>query len=789
MITDETLQTLEFDRIRQIAASLAASSLGAERMFALEPLNSAADAERTMTLTGELVALISAADFPIHGLTDIRDALRAASIEGASLAPEQLTQIAASIRTAEQVQSFLQSKRTLAPLLFDLIKTLGPPVKLAKQIEQAISPDGEVLDDASPKLRQLRSDVRRENKALESRMNAVMNKWAEQGVLQDTVVSYREGRLALPVKDEYKNRVQGVIVDSSASGATVFLEPVETLEISNRVRQLGLEERREIHRIMLLLTADVHTQLEVLLGMLELLAELDELYARARLALKWDCSQPQLNDKGVIRILRGRHPLLIERLKGKVVPLSLDVIPPLRAIVVSGPNAGGKTVLLKTVGVFSLMASAGLFVPAAPGTELPFFAAIHADIGDAQSIESDLSTFTAHLARLKTIVTESAKPKLVLVDEIGSSTDPALGAALAQAVLLELTQQQAVSLVTTHHGGLKAFAHETDGMENGSMAFDEQSLVPTYVYRPGVPGSSYALEIAGRVGFPLHILETARGFLGTGVLGLEELVSELSRKIEEYEKLRRQSDVKLHEYAALQNLYNEKTKELKKVQAEVKAKAVAEAEAMIERTGRDMEAAIKQLKQENASKHAIQAARERMISAREEVEKKREEVKKELTPLVPQRERLEVARIGDRAEIEGLEGVARIVGLQKNGEKVEVEIGGVRLWTERKKLFKPREMEKPKTHISTHVSFERPIVGIQLDLRGLYGDEAIPELDSYLASASDQGFKEVTVIHGKGTGALRVKVRDFLNTHPLVKSFRDGGQRGDDFGSTVVVIG
>jgi DNA mismatch repair protein MutS2 len=790
MSSAETLASLEFDRVRRIAASLAASSLGEARLLALAPLPTAAEAEHMAMLTGELVSLLVVADFPLHGLVDVREVLRQASVPGASLDPEALYAVALTARTGDNVRNFLIAHRQQAPLLNEQAKAIANQSKLAAAIEKAIGPDGEILDEASSNLKHLRGESRKEAKALESRMNGILQKWSSQGVLQDAVVSYRDGRLALPVKDEYRHRVQGVIVDTSASGSTVFLEPVETLELSNRIRQLEAEERREIHRILLDLTAQVHRQLDELRAMLDILAGLDELYGRAKLALRWDGVAVALNDNGHVRILRGRHPLLIERLKSKVIPLSFELLPPKRTIVISGPNAGGKTVVLKTVGIFALMASAGLFVPAAPGTELPFFAGVHADIGDAQSIESDLSTFTAHLGRLQRMVNDPAQPKLVLVDEIGASTDPALGAALAQAVLLELTRQGAITLVTTHHGALKAFAHETAGIENGSMAFDEASLEPTYHYRPGVPGSSYALEIAERVGFPAQILETARSFLGTGQLGLEELVSALSRKIEEYEKLRRESDIKLTEYAALQQLYAEKTKELKKAQAEVKAKAIAEAEAMIERTGRDMEAAIKELKKEQASKAAIQAARERIIAAHEEVEQKRAVVKQELAVDEPVRKRVTNPVVGQRVEIEDLNGIATIINLQRNGARVEVEIGGLRMWTDTRKLFEPHASDKQAkpARVDLNIQLDRGHVSMELDLRGKYGDEAIPELDSYLAAAADVGYKQVNIIHGKGTGALRVKVRDFLNSHPLVKSFHDGGRNRDDFGSTIVEL-
>jgi DNA mismatch repair protein MutS2 len=789
MISEETLITLEFDRVRKIAAGLAASNLGVERLGALAPFATATEAEQCMARTGEMLVIISTGDFPIYGLADIREELHHASVAGSSLEAEALLRVAGVASTASQVRVFLNARRTQSPLLLEMTRGLTDLKDLAREIESAIETDGTVRDDASPGLRRIRDAMRQETRTLEGRMHAVLQRWNDHGYLQDSIISYREGRLVLPVKDEMRNRVQGVMVDQSASGATVFMEPVETLELSNRLRQLELEERREIHRILTELTAKVHARLEDLWQALAILSDLDEYYARARLALRWGGVEVALSDRGAVRILRGRHPLLLERLKNQVVPLSLEILPPLRAVVISGPNAGGKTVVLKTVGLFSVMAAAGLFIPAAPGCELPFFTGVHADIGDAQSIESDLSTFTAHLARLQRMVTDESRPKLVLVDEIGSSTDPALGAALAEAVLLDLVKQQALAIVTTHHGALKAFAHETEGIENGSMAFDEKSLMPTYVFRPGLPGSSYALEIAARVGFPQRLLDAARGFIGTGVLGLEELVSDLSRKIEDYEKLRRETDLKLNEYAALQKLYTEKTKELKRVQAEAKAKAVAEADAMIARAGRDMDAAIRDLRKREASKESVKAARETLSAVREEVEKTRAAAEEVLDADKPVRTPLDNARIGDRVEVEAVNGVGTVVAIQKNGKRADVEIGGARLTVDIKKLFRAKEEKREKgPRVAMNITLDTQYVSDQLDLRGKYGDEAIPAVDSYLAAASEARLKAVTLIHGKGTGALRVKVHEFLNTHPLVRSYHDGGREQNDFGSTVVEL-
>jgi len=789
VLSEETLHTLEFDRVRRIAAGLAASALGSEKLAELMPFAEVADAEQCMMRTGQMVSILSATDFPIYGLTDVRAELREASIEGAALDPESLLRIAECASVSVNVRAFLSARKQMGPLLFEMVRDLADLKKVAQQIGSAIEADGTIKDDASPGLKKIRQSIHAETRSLEGKMQGILQKWADRGYLQDAIISYREGRLALPVKDEARNRVQGVIVDQSASGATVFMEPVETLEISNRLRQLELEERREIHHILLNLTALIRSHLDEFWQALSVLAELDECYARARLALRWNGVDVAFSERGSVRILRGRHPLLIERLKDQVVPLTLEMQPPLRTIVISGPNAGGKTVVLKTVGLFSIMAAAGLFIPASPGCELPFFQGIHADIGDAQSIESDLSTFTAHVHRLKRMVEDSSRPKLVLIDEIGSSTDPALGAALAQAVLLELVKQQAITLVSTHHGVLKAFAHETEGVENGSMSFDENSLVPTYTFRPGLPGSSYALEIAERAGFPQMILDTARGFAGSGMLGLEQLVSELSRKIEEYEKLRRQSDLKLTEYAALQKLYQERTAQLKKIQAEAKARAVAEADAMIAKAGRDMDAAIREIKKQSGSKEAVKAARETIMAVREEVEKTRKEAEKILEPDKPERIPLERVSAGDRVEIEDLRGAGTVIAVHRNGKRADVEIGGARLTVDIGKLFAaPVEEKRNGPRVKMDFTLDTPYVSDQLDLRGKYGDEAIPMIDSYLAAAVEARLKLVTLIHGKGTGALRAKVHDFLNAHPLVKSYHDGGRESNDFGSTVVEL-
>ncbi|MBK6766614.1 MAG: Smr/MutS family protein [bacterium] len=514
---------------------------------------------------------------------------------------------------------------------------------------------------------------------------------------------------------------------------------------------------------------------------------------RARLAIRWEATAPELNDGGVVRLYRARHPLLIERVRERklkeVVPLTIEIVPPVRSVVISGPNAGGKTVALKTVGILSLMAGAGFFIPAASGSMVPHFATIWADIGDAQSLEGDLSTFTGHVARLRNMTEEDARPKLLLVDEIGSSTDPAIGAALAQATLFEWTLQGAVSLVTTHHGALKAFAHSTEGLVNGSMAFDEESLVPTYHFRAGLPGSSYALEIAQRVGFPERVLARSRSYLDKGALGLEELVSELSHKIEEYERLRKESDLKLTQYEALSKLYQERTDELKKIKAQARKQALEEAEKLVEESRGEIERLVQQIKEQQAEKAAVQSAREKLRELRAKVETEKVRTAKDLKEPIPERKPLAKLEPGVRVAVDGVEGEGVITSLQRGGKRIEVEMNGMRLWFDASRLYRPQSDVKPKSaqiKVNVRLSDER-ITG-ELDLRGKLGDEAIPIIDRYLAVAAEQRYPSVKIIHGKGTGALRVKVREFLQRHPLVKGIYDGGANQDDFGSTVVEL-
>lgn len=790
---ESVIGAVEFERVRSILAGLAASPLGRERLSALAPLAETEQVLRISRRTTEMAELLRepSGGFPIWGLQDIREELKRASIEGAALEGESLLKIAETLSVAKSVCDFLAKRKQKYPLLHGIAAKLSTFSDIESSVGRAIDETGEVRSDATAELKQIRRAIAKEEKHLHERLNSILLDWSAKGVVQEAVIALKGGRLVIPVKEAARNQVRGLIADQSASGATVFLEPVETLEISNQVRQLEIEETKEVHRILRALTGLVHERLPEIWQTLDILADLDEIYARGRLSTRWDCVAPVINLRGELKIRAGRHPLLLEWIKDATVPLDLEMGLPARTLVISGPNAGGKTVTLKTVGLFCLMAAAGLHVPAAPGTEIPHFETVFADIGDAQSIESDLSTFTAHLMKLREMVAEPSSRKLVLIDEIGSSTDPALGAALAQAVLEELNAQGAVTLCTTHQGALKAFAHGRPGFQNGSMAFDEATLKPTYGFRAGVPGASYAIEIAERVGLPPELLQRARAFLGSERVGLEELVAELSEKIESYEKLRRRSDLKATEFEGLQKLYAERIADLRRIEREHKKKALARAEELFQSANTELERAIREIKEGQARRETIKAAHERVENFKKKIaDEKAKLARADAAAHEPERAELlnHEPEVGETVRVAGFDMPGRVVALQRGTNRVQIEIGSVKLWVRRGDLQAPGPESPEPEHVTIKLELTERDLPSQLDIRGQFAEEALPVLDKYLLDCYTRGWNDVTVIHGKGTGSLRSKVREFLETHPLVEGFTDGGPNRDDFGSTLVQL-
>ncbi|HEX9655098.1 MAG TPA: endonuclease MutS2, partial [bacterium] len=580
----ELYQLLEFDKIIAHLKQLAISDMAKERLEALQVLSEPAAIELALTEVTEFRGILDhESAFPLQQLWDIRDHLQSAAIAGNFLKPEGLLQIACTLQTSWQVRSFLYKRLDTYPNLWRAAEKITNFKHIEAEIDAKIdAQSGEVRDSASPKLHQIRKEIARYEGQVRRVLETQFKTYAQRGFLQEELVSFREGRLVLPVKLENRDRVKGLVHGHSASGATLFIEPFEAVEINNEIRRLRGEEAFEIERILRALTAAIRSELPLIRQNLDALVQVDFVSAKARLSQLLNCSQPALNARNLIDISQGRHPLLMVRKGGQgVVPLDLKMGGDIKTLVITGPNAGGKTVTLKTIGLFALMVQCGIPIPAQPDSRMPIFTQIFADIGDFQSLEQDLSTFSSHLQRIQAILENADDRTLVLIDEIGVGTDPDEGSALAVAVLEELTSRGSLTLVTTHHGKLKEFAFNTPGVENGSMEFDQETLQPVYRFRLGMPGSSYAIEIANRLGIAEKVLARARNLIGVEKGTLERLIMELEQKAQESQKTAEQLNLEKVRLEDLTKLYKERYDSIVKQEKQLKEKALAEAQEIL----------------------------------------------------------------------------------------------------------------------------------------------------------------------------------------------------------------
>jgi len=620
MELSEVYRALEFEPVRQRLSQLTLSTLGQERVEGLRPWCDRELIEQMLDQVAEMREILAADDpLPIFGLKDIRKALAKASHEGSVLTPEELREIALTLSVSRQTHRYFKLRLDKYPRLRRIANRIYDFHTIERELTAAIDlTTCEIRDTASPELADIRRELRLAQERVRRKLTALVEKY--QHYLQEPIITLREGRLVIPLKEEFKGRIDGFIHDRSSSGATLFIEPREIFEENNWIRELKIEERREIERILRNLTDKVRHRLEDISESLDALGELDFIYAKAQLAMELKAARPKLGDR-VLEILQGRHPVLLLKYRDweKVVPLDLKMGTDFRTLVITGPNAGGKTVALKTIGILALMTQCGLHIPASPDSQIPVFDRIFVDIGDWQSIEQDLSTFTAHIGHVVEILAGATPQSLVLIDEIGSGTDPAEGAALAMAFLEKLTAIGCLTVVTTHQGALKIFAHELEGAENGSLAFDEETLQPTYRFRVGMPGSSYAFEIARRLGIDEELLRQAQEKVGKEQSQLERFILDLEKKLNRYESLVRQADIKKVELEGLIKLYRQRYEALRSEEKVLKQKALEEAREIISRANALIEHTVQDIRRRQAERESIREAKRRIQELREEV--------------------------------------------------------------------------------------------------------------------------------------------------------------------------
>ncbi|MGD0339373.1 MAG: endonuclease MutS2 [Bacteroidota bacterium] len=786
-MTDSTtvFQKLEFSKIQQRLVHYTTSELGRSLADHVTPDTSSSTITLALTKVTELKRILESDDpFPVEGIRDIRSALQRASIEGSALPPPDLFSILSTQRTARALRTYFQRRATAYPLLSEAAVSLFIDKVLEYNIDQAIDEEGHVKDNASKNLHEIRRGMVAKSASLRKKLETILKNVALEGFVQEEIITTREGRMVLPVKVEYKGQVPGFIHSASASGATVFIEPAETLEMNNEIRNLQFEEQREIERILRKLTDQIREVKDALLLNCAVLGEIDFIYAKAMYSIEIIGSQPIIYSEGPLRLYDARHPVLLQRhRRDDVIPLSLTLGDAYRTLIITGPNAGGKSVAMKTVGLLALMVQSGLHIPASSHSEFPVFNSVFVDIGDEQSVENDLSTFSSHLRNLNQIVSQADNTSLVLIDEIGAGTDPTEGGALAAAILQDLTQKGAFTIATTHHGALKAFAHETPRVSNGAMEFDQSTLQPTYRFKAGIPGSSYALEIARRLGIPDNIITNARTLIGTQKDRLENLLADLELRSQQLQSEIKAIQKAQEELKQSKDEYELKNRTFKKELKEIRKQAVDQAEEITRHINTTIERVVREIRESDASKEILAKTKKEIAQIQNDVKQLRKELAPEEGGMIP-----EEIHHGDHVRLHTGSDIGEVVEVINNNHEAIVAFGSLKMRCEIAHLRKVQSPKPASQYVNTTSFQGSEEFRREIDLRGMLGDEAIAAVDKFLDEAFVAGLRRVDIIHGKGTGALRKKINEFLKTHPHVKSQRLGEWNEGSTGVTVVEL-
>jgi DNA mismatch repair protein MutS2 len=801
---DRTIRILEFDKIGKRLSGLCASELGKELADELQPETDYFKISRMLKETTDAVDyVIRRGSPPLGGFHDIRSSLRRVEM-GSILGPAELLHVADTLRAARNLKNY---SSVAAPkdseetnYIAGLISSVESNKRIEDRINLAIVSEEEISDSASPALANIRRQIKDQQNNIKEKLNSMIRSSKYQKMMQESIVTLRGDRYVVPVKAEFRNDVPGLVHDSSASGATIFVEPMAVVEANNNIKQLSIKEQLEIERILAELTADVSGIVVGLKANMELFAAIDFAFAKAKLSLDLKCVCPKLNNEKRIHIKKGRHPLL----DGKtVVPISLWAGERFNTLVVTGPNTGGKTVTLKTLGIFTLMAQSGLHIPAAEGTELSIFQRIFADIGDEQSIEQSLSTFSSHMKNIVKILAEADENSLILFDELGAGTDPTEGAALAMAILEKLHGLGAITVATTHYSELKVYALTTEGVENACCEFDVETLRPTYNLLIGVPGKSNAFAISRRLGLQEGVLEKAKEFLSREEIEFEDILMsiEKNRTDSEKEKLRAEQyrleieGLKKELEGQKQKLDAQKDKLLREAREEAR-KLLLDAKQDVESMLEEMRRAAKE-HDENLRNKAAEEVKARL---RNNINGLEGAISESLFPRQGYAKPPENLKPGDSVLIVNLNQKGTVVTPpDKDGEaliqagimKINVHVTNLKLVDEQtaetKKSGAGRIGVSKSMNISTQVEISKVLnISTQVDIRGANVDEAVEILGKFLDDAAIAGLSEVTIIHGKGTGMLRNGVHQYLKSNSHVKSYRLGKYGEGENGVTVV---
>ena len=781
---ERTLRVLEFTRIRELLAEGALTPAGAEKCRQLDPADELTAVQALQAETEEATVILQyAGGHPMIAFPDVKPALVICE-KGGSLSAGMLLNVAELLRASRAAQDALVTERENTPLLRAKAEGLFVSRSIEKDITDAIISEDEIADRASSELMNIRRHLRGAQDRIRDKLNQMIHSATLQKALQDPIITVRNNRYVLPVKAEYRSMVQGLVHDQSSSGATLFIEPMAAVEMGNELKQWELKEQQEIARILAALSAEVAPYAAAIAETQEQLAELDFIFAKGLLSRRFFCVSPKMNNEGRLKIIRGRHPLIDPE---KVVPSTIWLGEEFTSLIITGPNTGGKTVTLKTVGLFTLMAQAGLQVPADPGTELAVFEQVFADIGDEQSIEQSLSTFSGHMTNIVEIMHEVTPRDLVLFDELGAGTDPTEGAALAQSILTRLLHIKVRTLATTHYSELKAFALTTQGVENASVEFDVETLRPTYRLSIGVPGKSNAFEISRRLGLPENLIDAARKLLSGNAIRFEDVIANAEYHRQVAEKERQLAEEANRETIRLRNEAEQLRKEMEQKREQALRKAREDAKHIVDQARRESESVIAELKKMKKNAASGDAS---VNDLRRRLDKESDALAEGLGRGEPDGgEAPKTVKAGDQVKILtlGVEGTV-LAPPDEKGE-VRLQAGMMKFTAELSQLRLIRQAPaKEKTTVKAKTGMMTRTVKSECDVRGMNLEEALDAVSLYLDEAVLAGLNEVYVIHGKGTGILRAGIQQDLRKNKHVKSFRRGMYGEGEDGVTVVTL-
>jgi len=792
ILDEHTFSVLEFSKIKnqlKEKISTATGELIIENITPKIDLQQIINTQRETTEMREIISYDGTP--PFSRLEDISNELKRSAIMGSILDAKKIVKILKVLKTSRLIKNFLLKTKEKYPLIRERAEKIRTFSELEKEIIQCIDEDGVVLDQASPELRKIRRDIIKKEQALKNKLETIIRSPRFAAIIQEPLITVRQNRYVIPVKQEKKAKFPGIVHDKSDSGATLFIEPFVVVELNNLLRQLIKDEEQEILKILQRITSLIGERAQEINDSVLSLGEIDFIYARAVLADKMKAVEPILNQDGIIILIQARHPLL----QGPVVPININLGKTFNILVITGPNTGGKTVTLKTMGILTLMAQCGLHIPAAKGSEVSIFKKIFCDIGDEQSIEQNLSTFSSHMRNIVQILREADSESLVLLDELGAGTDPTEGAALGMAVLDFLSKERSRVIATTHHDSLKTYAYLTKGVCNARVEFDEETLKPTFEISIGLPGKSCAFIIAQKLGLAPEVVSQAQSFLSQEKIKADNLIEKIEEDRKLIEKEKNLIEVVKEESIEIRDKLEKELNKIEENKKEIILKTYLEAEKILKETQNRAEKIIERL---NKKKVLIEESKGPLLEQMQAISK---EIQDEIVKIKPEKELIknQNIEIGDYVLVKSLNKKGIILSISAKSEKCKIQIDNVKMLVSIFDIEKAGKLDKaPEKYRHIGNGFNRGLSGRdsfslfkiktfrnEISIRQLTIEEALPVLEKYLDDAYLLGVSPVYIIHGKGKGILRDEVKKMLDKISYIKSFRTGDTKEGGIGVTV----